>query len=193
MGKECVTVGEGLRQILWGELLTVVSLVASDVGRGLMITPLVWLGGLVGVVSMGMIMIGLAGAASVRSSYRKAPFCVVTELALSVILSFAPNLGKAILSILMALAASAGVWFVCESTEALLQEEEEGGVGSGLVWKLYAMGSVLASIAYAVFIYSPWFPWGKLPAMLIAPLLQMAVLFLYLHFLDKSQHTLRGK
>lgn len=193
MGKECVTVGESLRQVLWGELLTVVSLVASDVGRGLMVTPLVWLGGLVGIVSMGMIILGLAGAAGVRSGYRKALICVVAELALSVIISFVPDLGKGILSILMALAACAGVWFVCGSTEELLREEEEWDGNAGFVWKFYAVGSILTSIAYALFVYSPWLPWGRLPVMLIAPSLQIVVLFVYLHFLDKSQHTLRGK
>lgn len=194
MGKECVTVGESLRQVLWGELLTVVSLVASDVGRGLMITPLVWLGGLVGLVSMGMIILGLAGATGVRSGYRKALICVAAQLSFSLLLIVMPDLGKAALTILTALAASAGVWCVCEDTEELLGEEgEQEGSHGGAVWKLYAAGSIPAAIAYAIFIYGPWFPDARLPVMIAAPLVQIAALFFYLHFLDKSQHLLRRK
>lgn len=193
MGKEYVTVGEGLRQVLWGELLALISLVASDVGRGLQVTPLVWLGGLVGIVGMTMVIFGLAGASSVQSGYRKAVFCVWAELLLSVASGFLPDMWKAVITLLSALCASAGVWFVCASTCDIPLEQEGTVRSGGAVWKVYAVGSILSAAAYALFVYTHWFPGVRFPVMLAAAILQVVVLFVYLRFLDQNQHLLRGK
>lgn len=195
MEKRQITVGDGLRQVLLGELLAIIALVASTVGRSIQIAPLTGLSALVGLVSTGMIIIGLAGVSAAHSSYRAALVFAVLELALSVATGLVPHFLRALLSVLTALAGVVTVWCVCSGTRDLLleQEEEPTARWAGIVWKLYAVGSVLSGVVYAVFIYGPWLPAARLPVMIAAPLLQMAMLLVYLRFLDRSQHILRGK